>query len=95
MTAPTCSEGRRNFSLLAFCCSAFLLLVVLELVELVELVDVVVVVVLVVVVLLVGVVEEVGSTPSSFVVVASSAKLSLENDSFLSLDRLRERDDIW
>jgi hypothetical protein len=43
----------------------------------------------------VGVVEEVGSTPSSFVVVASSAKLSLENDSFLSLDRLRERDDIW
>jgi hypothetical protein len=92
MTAPTCSEGRRNFSLLAFCCSAFLLLVVLELVELV---DVVVVLVVVVVVLLVGVVEEVGSTPSSFVVVASSAKLSLENDSFLSLDRLRERDDIW
>jgi hypothetical protein len=92
MTAPTCSEGRRNFSLLAFCCSAFLLLVVLELVELV---DVVVVLVVVVVVLLVGVVEEVGSTPSSFVVGASSAKLSLENDSFLSLDRLRERDDIW
>ena len=38
MTAPTCSEGRRNFSLLAFCCSAFLLLVVLELVELVDVV---------------------------------------------------------
>jgi hypothetical protein len=94
MTAPTCSEGRRNFSLLAFCCSAFLLLVVLELVELVDVV-VVLVVLVVVVVLLVGVVEEVGSTPSSFVVVASSAKLSLENDSFLSLDRLRERDDIW